>query len=759
MKRSMIGGGVGFLSAALGVRHVSATGVWALIALVAATSALIMDRPSALADHPCLGQASTIHGTEGNDVITGTGGDDVIQALGGDDTIDGLDGFDIICAGDGNDIVDGGEGGDTVVAGPGDDTVDDTGAEPTQHDVLSFQFAPGPVTADLRPDMGGTATGEGTDTILGIEHLIGSDFDDTLYARGFEQSPGVPGGAMLFGGNGNDTLTGNFGNDILDGGMGADTLRGTDGNDTLQGRDGDDLLDGGQGFDSLDGGPGSDSCDPHPGQDLLANCEVFPASPAYVEPTVSSCGGTCLQVLLTVVNDSGPPVGGAIISIGGEGVNGPFSLLLADGWENVGGKGGPAECGALGFLSDGYAASSAAAAVEVGETLAFVVAQVVPDPACPTHSFDTGWTLHTAFPDGVEIEDGGLLISDTDGDGYFDPIDNCPDAYNVFQQDADNDGLGDPCDPDDDNDGTLDVTDSCPTAEDLDGFQDNDGCPDPDNDADGICDAGQTAVSCTGSDSGQNCFDPAATLTCTVHDCRNIAEDYDAFKDSDGCPEPENDNDGFADATDDCPGTGALAGVDGMLGSPQDLNHNGIRDGAEAVHTSDDSWLTFEDYDGVLDTDGCHDSPGDDYDGDGLTDDREVFVVRTLPYDPDSDNDTVIDGADNCANWPNTAQNLPDWPVGTPTADADCDGFTSTAESTIGTDPTRQCPGGGGTPDSWPADLVPNGTINILDVTALKPVFGQSVPPASARYDIAGGGSINILDVTALKPFFGKSCS
>jgi hypothetical protein len=29
--------------------------------------------------------------------------------------------------------------------------------------------------------------------------------------------------------------------------------------------------------------------------------------------------------------------------------------------------------------------------------------------------------------------------------------------------------------------------------------------------------------------------------------------------------------------------------------------------------------LTFEDYDGVLDADGCHDFPGADSDGDGFT--------------------------------------------------------------------------------------------------------------------------------------------
>jgi outer membrane protein OmpA-like peptidoglycan-associated protein len=35
--------------------------------------------------------------------------------------------------------------------------------------------------------------------------------------------------------------------------------------------------------------------------------------------------------------------------------------------------------------------------------------------------------------------------------------------------------------------------------------------------------------------------------------CPNDAEDFDEYEDGDGCPEPDNDNDGFADADDQCP--------------------------------------------------------------------------------------------------------------------------------------------------------------------------------------------------------------
>ncbi|MEX1195699.1 MAG: thrombospondin type 3 repeat-containing protein [Dehalococcoidia bacterium] len=122
----------------------------------------------------------------------------------------------------------------------------------------------------------------------------------------------------------------------------------------------------------------------------------------------------------------------------------------------------------------------------------------------------------------------------------------------------------------------------------------------------------------------------------------------------------------------------------------------------------------------------------------------------------DLDGDGVIDGSDNCPAWPNPGQGLPGWPV--PSGDIDCDGFTDSNESSIGTTVADACgftAGAPGESENWPPDMVETNNIQIQDVLAMKPHIGSGL----ARYDLVVSGTVNIQDVLAVKPFFGFSCT
>ncbi len=114
---------------------------------------------------------------------------------------------------------------------------------------------------------------------------------------------------------------------------------------------------------------------------------------------------------------------------------------------------------------------------------------------------------------------------DSDGDGIPDDVDKCPNAPEDKDGFEDADGCPD---PDNDKDGIPDAIDKCPNeAETKNGIDDDDGCPEKDEDGDGIL--------------GSN------------DKCPNEAEDKDGFEDDDGCPDLDNDKDGIPDATDKCP--------------------------------------------------------------------------------------------------------------------------------------------------------------------------------------------------------------
>jgi outer membrane protein OmpA-like peptidoglycan-associated protein len=121
-----------------------------------------------------------------------------------------------------------------------------------------------------------------------------------------------------------------------------------------------------------------------------------------------------------------------------------------------------------------------------------------------------------------------------------------------------------PAPADTDKDGVADDKDQCTQGpEDLDGFQDEDGCADPDNDGDGIPDTKDRcrdqAESANGFQDEDGCPDEVPVdsdkdgLMDGQDKCPTQPEDKDGFQDEDGCQDPDNDKDGVADWEDQCP--------------------------------------------------------------------------------------------------------------------------------------------------------------------------------------------------------------
>ncbi|HVK85063.1 MAG TPA: OmpA family protein [Kofleriaceae bacterium] len=128
-------------------------------------------------------------------------------------------------------------------------------------------------------------------------------------------------------------------------------------------------------------------------------------------------------------------------------------------------------------------------------------------------------------------------IGDRDGDGLKDDVDRCPDSPEDMDGFEDEDGCPE---LDNDRDGILDGDDKCPLIpEDLDGIADEDGCPEDEPQPD----AGPGEP-----------LDSDGDKILDVDDlCPNDPEDYDGFEDEDGCPDLDNDRDKILDRDDKCP--------------------------------------------------------------------------------------------------------------------------------------------------------------------------------------------------------------
>ncbi|MEF8707535.1 MAG: hypothetical protein V5B38_01060 [Candidatus Accumulibacter propinquus] len=270
-------------------------------------------------------------GSSFNDALTGNAGNNVLDGGAGNDTLNGGTGADTMLGGDGSDLYTVDHAGDVVTetnateaggidtvnalvdqtlgahvenlnliaagavngtgnaldnilyAGDGDNVLDGAGGT----DTVSYAFAGAGVTVSLLTAGAQATGGSGSDTLISIENLTGSGFNDNLtgnadnnvidggggtdtvsyafagagvtvsLATAGAQATGSSGSDTLIsienltGSGFNDNLTGNTGNNVFDSGVGNDTLIGDTGNDTLDGGAGSDIIDGGSGDDRV----------------------------------------------------------------------------------------------------------------------------------------------------------------------------------------------------------------------------------------------------------------------------------------------------------------------------------------------------------------------------------------------------------------------------------------------------------------------------------------------------------------------------
>lgn len=215
-----------------------------------------------------LSDIENLKGSSFEDTLTGDGGDNTLYGRGGNDLLNG---------GSGDDVLNGGGG--------------------TGTDMASYAGAAAGVTVNLGVTGRQQTIGAGADTLVDIENLKGSSFDDTLTGDG--------GANSLYGRGGDDVLNGGSGNDTLDGGGGAgsdtasyadatagvkvnltrgrqgtvgagidtlidiENLKGSSHEDTLIGNTGANVLDGDKGGDALNGGDGNDTLIGGAGRDTM----------------------------------------------------------------------------------------------------------------------------------------------------------------------------------------------------------------------------------------------------------------------------------------------------------------------------------------------------------------------------------------------------------------------------------------------------------------------------------------------------------
>lgn len=242
------------------------------------------------------------------------------------DTLYGLDGNDTLYGDQGNDLLLGGAGGDLLYGGSGSDTLNGGDG----YDRAAYYDDIGTVRVDLAAGTAQDSFG-GLDTLISIEHVIGSLYVDYLSGDDNDNTiVGLSGPDRMDGGDGidwlyypdalaggelgiivnlnkgfsvdgwgdrdiiknfeyvetssaNDSVIGDAGDNYFWLAAGDDTAKGLGGDDSLYGKDGNDSLLGSGGEDYLRPGDGTDTVDGGDGDDQVSYADAVGTSGVTVD--------------------------------------------------------------------------------------------------------------------------------------------------------------------------------------------------------------------------------------------------------------------------------------------------------------------------------------------------------------------------------------------------------------------------------------------------------------------------------------------
>ncbi|GAB7564351.1 hypothetical protein LG202_23900 [Methylobacillus methanolivorans] len=268
---------------------------------------------------------NNLRGGSGADALYGDNNANLIEGLGGDDTLEGMGGNDTLIGGGGNNTAtyfhaDNGVYIDlsTTASINVEHTFNNYGIAVTLQAATARDIIAGDSAQLGTAGTGTLGTSIGTDSLVQIQNLIGTEYNDFLKGdSGANRIDGGSGRDFIIGGNGADTLLGGAGDDtiyggvdttgagdagnliiggtgrdLLYGGAGNDTIYGDNqdttpgsggnlnsnndtiyggaGNDLIYGGGGDDSIIGGLGNDTIFGGDGNDWIDARLGQDVVS---------------------------------------------------------------------------------------------------------------------------------------------------------------------------------------------------------------------------------------------------------------------------------------------------------------------------------------------------------------------------------------------------------------------------------------------------------------------------------------------------------